>query len=198
MNLSIKKVQEIVETIYQPTFKVFTINSEDGVEFSKPLGYFVSLGITTSLSTLHDVCSFLSDQLKNQVEFCSLSELRTIKKYGQFLNSINKLVSFEDPVSPQYDTSLTPSEVLNKSDCEAELRALKDKMNESTDVNEIRIYSNSIGRLSNLIGKIDKRNEWNLKGVIYENDDYKIFHKKVNFIESHNESYRIGIFIKFI
>jgi hypothetical protein len=71
-------------------------------------------------------------------------------------------------------------------------------MNESTDVNEIRIYSNSIGRLSNLIGKIDKRNEWNLKGVIYENDDYKIFHKKVNFIESHNESYRIGIFIKFI
>ena len=34
MNLSIKKVQEIVETIYQPTFKVFTINSEDGVEFS--------------------------------------------------------------------------------------------------------------------------------------------------------------------
>lgn len=196
MNLSIKKVQEIVETIYQPTFKVFTVNSKDGIDFSKPIGYFVSLGITTSIDTLKDIRSFLSDQLKGQIEFAKISELLTTKKYGQFMNKIIKAMN-EDEIY-QYDSSLIPENILGETECNLELNSLKKKINESTEIEEIRSYSNRIGRLSNLVGKIGRKNEWGIKGIIYENDDYKIFYKKVNFKENDSGMYRIGIFIKFL
>lgn len=196
MNLNIKRVQEAVEIIYQPSFKVFTVNSENGKDFSRPLGYFVSLGITTSFDTIRDVCSFIGDQLKGDIEFSKLCELRTVRKYGQFMNNVTKIEGKES--IDQYDSLYFPDNLLDKRSSSEILNHLKDEMNRCVSIEDIRSYSNKIGRLTYLINKIDKKNEWDSKGIISEGDEFKVFHKKVNFIEKDEKSLRIGIFVKFL
>lgn len=197
MNLSVKKIQEVVEIIYQPSFKIFTVNSRNGKDFSKPLGYFVSLGITTSIDTIRDVGSFIGDQLKGEIEFSKVCELETVKMYGQFMNTVTKIESSGTSVD-QYESPEYPSIYLDKEKSSELLNNLKGEINKCTNIDSIRRYSSRIGRLTYLINKINKKNDWDSKGISVDGDDFKIFHRKINFIENEGKSLRVGIYIKFL
>ena len=89
--VSREKIHELVKLFYQHTFKTFYINSEDGKDFSKPLGVFVSLGMTTKLKTLENIRDFISANKDFKARIVEISSKRVD---DQFLNA---LVETENP-----------------------------------------------------------------------------------------------------
>ena len=84
-NINRDKVHSLVEVFYQPSFKTFYVNSVDGETFVKPVGVFVSLGITTSLKVLEDIKNIISG---SEGYSATLAEIKSKKVAGQFLNTV--------------------------------------------------------------------------------------------------------------
>ena len=77
-------VNELVSIFYQKSkYKLFNVNSTDGEEFTKPLGIFISLGMTTSLKQIQDITSAIS-RCKGYT--ARVAELGSIKIGGIYLN----------------------------------------------------------------------------------------------------------------
>ena len=55
------RIQELIKVFYQQPFKIFYVNSEDGENFIKPKGLFISLGITTSMKTIESIGQVISN-----------------------------------------------------------------------------------------------------------------------------------------
>ena len=82
-------LRDIVELFYQSPFKIFNVNSSDGVTLTRPFGYFISLGITTSFDSLRQIRDVIK---KSDYGFdARLVELESIKseEYGDFLNILS-------------------------------------------------------------------------------------------------------------
>lgn len=186
MPISREKIHELVEVFYQPTFKTFYVNSTDGDTFIKPIGVFVSLGITTSLKAIENMGETISGYDYNT----RIVEISSRKVNGQFLNTI---VS-ENPSQYIIDNL---DETMGKEKADEELCRLKALMKPEESIEIIQHYAPKIQKLQELIDELDKNPQgWENHVIKLEDDgDYKIFHKKVNYRKKDDVEYRIGIFV---
>jgi hypothetical protein len=182
-----EKINEIVEVFYQQNFKTFYINSIDGKTFVKPVGVFVSLGITTSMKAIEDIRSVIAN---TEGYSAIIAEISSKKVGNQFLNTI---VNLETPT--QYRLDNFGDNILNKEKAEEELQKLKEKMNIDEDIKILQLYAPKISKLQDLIDKLTISNGWDDHSIMKEDDDYKIYHQKINYKKDGNIEYRIGIFV---
>lgn len=182
-----EKINEIVEVFYQQNFKTFYVNSIDGKSFVKPLGVFVSLGITTSLKSLEDIRSVIAN---TEGYSAVIAEISSKKVGSQFLNTI---INLETP--KQYVLDNSGDNFLNKEKAEEELNKLKEKMNTGEDIEVLQKYAPKISKLQDLINKLTSTNGWESHSILKEDEDYKIYHQNVNYRKDGDIEYRIGIFV---
>ena len=166
------KIQDLIEVFYHSPFKIFYINSTDGEKFSKPIGIFVSLGITTSMETLKNLRDIILQETSYKAE---IAEITSKSQKGQYLNRVINL----NP--SQY--LATPDNSIGRDESLKELDRILDKDKNFKD------YS----RLSELIKKLDETSGWENHGITKE--PYQIFHKKINYRKDGNLEYRIGVYV---
>lgn len=185
MSISREKIHEIVEVFYQPTFKTFYVNSVDEKTFIKPIGVFVSLGITTSPKVIDSI----GEVIAGYGYETKVVEISSRKLNGQYLNTI---VS-ETPEQYEMEES---ENTLGKEKASSELSRLKEFMDPTEDLETIQKYSPKIQKLQELIDELNRTPDgWSSHVIKIEDDDYKIFHKQINYKKSEDVEYRIGIFV---
>lgn len=183
------KIHELIEVYYHPVFKTFYINSLDGKTFTKkPIGVFVSLGLTTSKKVLEDIKQkILNHHSKDNYEV-TLAEISSKKKKDQFLNKV-----IENSKLEPYEIYKIPNNVLSEEKSRLELSELKKELNKNQE-NDLLKYK--ITKLEHLIDKISQKNEWNIYMIQKEAEDYKMYHKYVNYKKDKDLEFRLGILIK--
>lgn len=187
-NINRDKVHSLVEVFYQPSFKTFYVNSVNGETFVKPIGVFVSLGITTSLKVLEDIKNIISE---SEGYNAVLAEIKSKKLAGQFLNTIT---CTSDP--KQYKITELSDDIMNEKESRAELERMKSMMNPSQDLEVLKEYAPKISRLQDLIDKLTSTHGWDAHLIQKEvSGDYRIFHQYINYKKEGELEYRIGIFV---
>lgn len=187
-NINRDKVHSLVEVFYQPSFKTFYVNSVDGETFVKPIGVFVSLGITTSLKVLEDIKNIISG---SEGFNAALAEIKSKKVAGQFLNTVT---CTSDP--KQYKITELSDDIMNEEESKAELEKMKNLMNPSQDLEVLKEYAPKIFRLQDLIDKLTSTHGWDAHLIQREQSgDYRIFHQYINYKREGELEYRVGIFV---
>ena len=186
MNADYKIIlRDIVELFYQSPFKIFNVNSIDGETLVRPFGYFISLGITTSLESLKGIRDIIS---KSDYGFeAKLVELESMKseEYGDFLNVLSGIS--EDDIKKYPSTPPGNLQVLSKSEAETLLQELSEKINQGDyTVSPLR------QRLSDTIRKIT---DWEEHGVQIKDGQPGVFHRFVNYKRTGDSEFRIGIYV---
>lgn len=180
-----EKIHEIVEVFYQPTFKTFYVNSVDEETFIKPIGVFVSLGITTSPKVIESIGEVIAGYDYDT----RIVEISSRKINGQFLNTITS----ENPSQYMIEDS---DDILEKDRASSELSRLKAYMNPSEDLEVIQTNAPKIQKLQELIDELNRTSDgWDTHVIKIENGDYKVYHKLVNYKNTGDVEYRIGIFV---
>lgn len=180
-----EKIHEIVEVFYQPTFKTFYVNSVDEETFIKPIGVFVSLGITTSPKVIESIGEVIAGYDYDT----RIVEISSRKINGQFLNTITS----ENPSQYMIEDS---DDTLGKEKASAELSRLKAYMDPSEDLETIQTYAPKIQKLQELIDELNRTSDgWDTHVIKIEDGDYKVYHKLVNYKNTGDVEYRIGIFV---
>lgn len=188
MAISREKIHDLVEVFYQPTFKTFYINSTDGKTFVKPVGVFVSLGITTSIKVLDDIKNVINSTGEYKA---ILAEISSKKVAGQFLNT---LINTENP--QQYKLMEFSDDILNEKEAKKELDEMKSLMNPEQSLEILKEYAPKISRLQDLINKLTTTDGWNAHLIQKSNDgEYRIFHQYVNYRRDDELEYRLGIYV---
>lgn len=187
-NINRDKIHSLVGVLYQPPFKTFYVNSVDGETFVKPVGVFVSLGITTSLKVLEDI----KEIINNSKEFNAvLSEISSKKIAGQFLNTVIKVGN-----PKQYRITEFPDSIMDETRSREELQRMKLLMDPSQSLETLKEYAPKISRLQDLIDKLTSTNGWDAHLIQKdENDEYRIFHQYINYKKEGDIEYRVGIFV---
>lgn len=186
--VSREKIHELVRLFYQHTFKTFYINSEDGKEFSKPQGVFVSLGMTTKLKTLENIRDFIA---ANKEYRARIAEISSTRVDDQFLNTITEI---ENPT--QYRIEDLPGDVITKEEAYEELEKLKNDMTLRTSLEELTEKTHQVKKLKGLIDNLEETQGWDSHVIQRDgNSDYRIFHLYVNYAKKEGIEYRLGIFV---
>ena len=186
--VSREKIHELVKLFYQHTFKTFYINSEDGKEFSKPLGVFVSLGMTTKLKTLENIRDFISANKDFKARIVEISSKRVD---DQFLNT---LVETENP--QQYRIEELPDNIISREEAYEELEKLKNEMNLRTSLEDLTEKTHQVKKLKALIDNLEETHGWDSHAIQRDGDsDYRIFHLFVNYAKKEGVEFRLGIFV---
>lgn len=187
MAINREKIKEIVEVFYQPTFKIFYINSEDGENFIKPEKVFVSLGMTTSLKGIENIKGIL----ENNGFPSRIVEISSKKISGQFINTVTKF----DEVG-QFELTELGSDILGKTEAEKELKELREKIKDPLNLDVLREIVPKINQLKRLIDKYDLVGDWDTHFIQKTKDgEYKTFLKYVNYKKEDEVEYRIGILV---
>lgn len=187
-NINRDKVHSLVEVFYQPSFKTFYVNSVDGETFVKPIGVFVSLGITTSLKVLEDIKNIIAG---SEGYKAVLAEIKSKKVAGQFLNTVTSTM---DP--KQYKIENLSEDIMNESESRAELEKMKGMMDPSQDLDILKEYAPKISRLQDLMDKLTSTHGWDAHLIQKEKSgDYRIFHQYINYKKEGDLEYRVGIFV---
>ncbi len=186
-------VNEIVSIFYQKTkYKLFNVNSTDGEEFTKPLGIFVSLGMTTSRKQIQDITSAIS-RCKGYT--ARVAELGSIKIGGIYLNYLTKVDSIQQyPLDEKGDDKL-----MNRDEV---LEMISKLVDQSKDPNasqsELVEISGKLNKLIYLNNQLEESDGWGTHAIREEDEDYKIYHLRLNYKKDpdSNIEYRIGIFVE--
>lgn len=189
MAINREKIHDLVEVFYQPIFKTFYINSTNGTTFIKPIGVFVSLGITTSMKVLEDMKEIINST--EEYEAC-LVEISSKKVAGQFLNTI---INKEEP--QQYKLTDFSTNIMNEKESREELERMKGLMNPEQDLGILKTYAPRISRLQDLIDKLTTTDGWDAHLIQNCGEgEYRIFHQYVNYRKEGDIEYRLGIYVK--
>lgn len=187
-NINRDKVHSLVEVFYQPSFKTFYVNSVDGETFVKPVGVFVSLGITTSLKVLEDIKNIISG---SEGYSATLAEIKSKKVAGQFLNTVTCTTG-----PKQYKITNLSEDIMGEEESKAELERMKNLMNPSQDLDILKEYAPKISRLQDLIDKLTSTHGWDAHLIQKKaSGDYQIFHQYINYKKEGELEYRVGIFV---
>lgn len=187
MSILREDIHRLVEVFYQPPFKTFYVNSIDGDSFVKPVGVFVSLGITTSDKMLEDIREILSDKYD-----ATIAEISSVKKGNQYLNTITNTHNPE-----KYLISDFGEDTLDQEGAERELNSLRELMAVDQLLPVLQESAPKIAKLQELIEKLseDSGEGWKYHRIQKEEGSYRLFHKYVNYKKEGDVEYRIGIFI---
>jgi len=187
-----EEVSELVNIFYHKTkYKLFNVNSVNGEEFTKPLGIFVSLGMTTSLKQIQDITSAIS-HCKGYT--ARVAELGSIKIGGIYLNYLTGA----DPIQ-QYPLDEGNSEGLMNRDevLETISKLVEQSKNLNTSQAELVEISGKLNKLTYLNNQLEESDGWGTHAIM-EDGDYKIYHLRLNYKKDpdSNIEYRIGIFVE--
>ncbi|MDE7345235.1 MAG: hypothetical protein K2N48_00655 [Muribaculaceae bacterium] len=178
-------LRDIVEIFYQSPFKIFNINSVDGETMIKPLGYFISLGITTSLDSLRLIRDYIA---RSGYGFeAKISEIKSIKssKYGDYLNIL--LPTPEDEITKYESVVQEDLELLGKSEATQLLSEITDEVRSG---NFLRAPIKQ--KLLDCLSKIG--DDWDSYQIQIKAGVPSVFHKFVNYKKTEDSEYRIGIY----
>lgn len=185
--VSREKIHELVGLFYQPMYKTFYINSEDGKEFSKPQGVFVSLGMTTSRRTMENIRDFLAGRKYS----AKIVEISSNKVGDQFLNTVT---NSDNP--QQYRLEDVPSNVLTKEQVYGELEFMKNRMSPASSLETLTEHSHKVNKLQYLADRLEESNGWDSHMIQRDGDsDYRIYHLYVNYEKREGIEYRLGILV---
>lgn len=178
-------LRDIVELFYHSPFKIFNVNSVDRETLVRPFGYFISLGITTSMESLKNIRDIIG---KSDYGFeAKIVELESIKseEYGDFLNVITNKTEEEITKYPS-----TPPENI-KVYTKEKAQKLYDEMTEKIDSGDYSI-SPIRQKLSEVLKKIEN---WDEHSVQIKDGQPGIFHKYINYQKIDESEFRIGIYV---
>lgn len=184
------KVHSLVSVFYRPEFKVFDVNSEDGESIINPIGVFVSLGMTTSLSVIQGICKVINESEEYSAKIVEISSAKSGKQF------INTVINFEDP--KQYLIKPDPSvKLLDKAESESELERLKNLLSPETPLKTLKELVPKVNRLQYFVDNLNRSNGWNAHHIQKLNDgeDYSIYHLYVNYKKDKDLEYRLGIYV---
>ena len=185
--VSREKIHELVRLFYQHTYKTFYINSTDGQEFEKPLGVFISLGMTTSKKTLENIRDFIGANKEYSARIVRISSKRLD---DQFLNTV-----LEEPAE-QFAVEEIPETVLTKEEALEELENLKNDMSLRSSLELLTEHVHRVKKLQHLINQLEESDGWDFHMIQRDGDlDYRIFHRYVNYEHKDGIEYRLGIFV---
>lgn len=178
-------LRDIVELFYQSPFKIFNVNSIDSKTMVKPFGYFISLGITTSLDSLKTIRDYISKSDygidARIVEICSTRS----DKYGDYLNVL--LPTKEDEITKYPSLIPDGTQVLEKDQVEELLGELQVKIQEGDfGLSPLR------QKICDTMEKIG--DDWDSKALQIKEGVVGVFHKYVNYKRDDSSEYRIGIY----
>ena len=127
-----EKIHSLVGVFYQSTYKTFYVNTVDSATFIKPVGVFVSLGITTSKKTLNDIRTIIENHGYKAV----IAEISSVqdKNSGKFLN---KLVNTQNPEQYHIE-NYDKNTVMDEKQSKAELDRLKSLLTVDQDLNVLK------------------------------------------------------------
>lgn len=182
-----EKVHSLVGVFYQPEFKTFFINSEDGKTFKSPLGVFVSLGMTTSFKVLSNICEVIDNSKEYSAK---IVEISSGKVEGQFINTVTN-----DTDPKQYQLGEVPGiKLFDREEAETELERLKKLLDPKSSLETIRDIAPRVSKLQYFIDKLNESNGWDAHRI-QVGDDYRIYHLFVNYRKENNLEYRLGIYV---
>lgn len=180
------KIRDTVSVFYRNPFKVFCINSCDGETIIKPVGYFVSLGITTAPRVLEEIKGILEDS--GFTAF--LCEISSKRRGNQFINTITNT---ENP--GQYIIDELESNMLGEIEARERFKELKEDLSIEKDLADIKSLVIKISELEELISKLDKIGGWNLHRIKETASGFSLFHTQVNYRVIGDLEYRVGIYV---
>ena len=186
-DISRERIHDLVAVFYHPTFKTFYVNSKDGINSIKPIGVFVSLGITTSLDVLENIRDILDGNKEYRARLVEISSRRVD---NQFINTIQ---SFEPK---QYHLEEPIPDLLSREEAISELSRIQSEIPDDPDLQVLSEKAPLVRRLKYLIEKLDESNGWDAHKIQKEEaQGYRIYHMYVNYEKRGNLEYRIGIFV---
>lgn len=142
-------VTRLVDCCYPSPYKVFSINSLNGFTTIKPIGLFVSLGITSSMSTIKFVARELSRNLETHVDVVEI-ESRIIN--GVYVNKISNHYPIQYEAGG-FDNSL----LLNRDKTIEMINGLKsDLMYDIYDDNRSKVLITKLHKLYKAMDKLDR------------------------------------------
>lgn len=178
-------LKDIVELFYHSPFKIFNVNSIDKETLEKPFGYFISLGITTSLEQLRTIRDFIS---RSDYGFCArLVELESVKSehYGDFLNAL--VDKNEDDIEKYVSVPPDDLEVLDREGAEELVKNMSDLISSGEYT-----CACTLTKIQNVMKKIEN---WDEYGLQIKNGIPGVFHKKINYKKEGESEFRIGIYV---
>lgn len=173
-------VTRVVDSCYPSPYKIFSVNSIDGFTVVKPLGLFVSLGITSSLNTIKYVSSELNRCLGIYPKIIEL-ESRIIN--GVYVNRISN----EYPM--QYESgSYDNSTLLNRDEVLNMINQLKsDLMYDIYDDDKAKVIITKLHKLYKALDKLDKTvgTDWDNHSITVINSDNEfnvsVVNRRINY-----------------
>lgn len=182
------EISRIVDIFYQHEFKTFYINSVDGKTFVKPIGIFVSLGLTTSMQTLENI----KNVLEENGFIVKLAEIKSKRVNNMFLNTLTK----EDNPQQYRITNNCNNNVFDEESARTELQRLESLLTVNQKVDVLAKTATKVSSLRKLIEKLSLTNGWSDHNIqMNEDNEYCIFHKNVNYKKEDDLEYRIGIYV---
>ena len=172
-------LRDIVELFYHSPFKIFNINSVDGKTMVKPFGYFISLGMTTSLNQLKLIRDYISRSDygidAKLVKICSTKS----EEYGDYLNTLldipeEEIVKYPSPIPEDLQI--------------LELPDVSDLLRKTSDYSSYPFRM----KLNEVLEKIG--GDWDSYAVQIKDGEPSIFHRFINYKKTENSEYRIGIY----
>lgn len=200
--VSKEHLTRVVDSCYPSPYKIFSVNSTNGFTITKPLGLFVSLGITSSLSTMKHVASELNRCLGIHSKIIEL-ESRIIN--GVYVN----VISDEYPI--QYDSgSYDDSNLLNRDGVTDLINQLKSElMYDIYDDEKAKPIISKLHKLYKALDKLDKSvgTDWENHSITILNSDTQfnvsVVNSRINYVAEYEDfngmkllvHKRIGIFV---
>ena len=187
MNSDIKeKIRNIVSIFYRNPFKIFYINSNDSKIVTNPIGYFVSLGITTSSKVLDDIRAILEEN--GYTAF--LCEISSKRLGNQFINTITNADNPQQYIIDKFD-----EDILGEKESKLYLKELREKLNVDESVEELKTLVYKISQLEDLINRLDRQDGWGIHMIRKTSSGFSLFHRQVNYKVEGDLEYRLGIYV---
>lgn len=181
-------VTRVVDSCYSSPYKIFTINSHDGYTLTKPLGLFVSLGITTSMITMTSVADEISSQLR--VNTC-LAEISSRLINNRYINCIDKSGNSVTQFSSGAMTEglkLTVDE-LRDFITDTKARIVKNV----NDDGKVIDLTNRLSKMIKVLNKLESSSSSD-HAILIDNDikfDVFVVTNNINYVQ-HMESFNVG------
>lgn len=184
-----EEISKLVDIFYQHEFKTFYVNSVNGKDFIRPFGVFVSLGLTTSMTTLENIKNILEEN----GYIVKIAEISSKKINSQYLNTLTKN---ENLKQYKIDSTVEGCRILEEKDAKEELKSLESILSVDQDLETLAKTAPKISSLRKLIEKLSLTGGWD-EHLIQCSDDgeYGIFHRNVNYKREQDLEYRIGIYV---
>lgn len=196
-------VTRVVDSCYSSPYKVFTINSYDGYRVTKPLGLFISLGVTTSMKTMSIVLNELRSQLRCNVV---LGEIASKYIDGRYINNV---VAQGDEVTQYSSDSITEGLRLTVDELRDFIFDTKSKIVKNVDDDNMVIeLTNRLTKMLKVLNKMESNPSLYQQANLIDDKglfDIYVINNNVNYVQHQEElngatmtiHKRIGILINF-